>query len=153
MLNVVMFNADITGETVATAVPACTPDILNTYYVGVGPATVASVPAPQTALPVRIPRVLTCAFRLQTITYDALYCVIHCMKRSACTGMDGISADMLRRFFPCPISTLRGTQNVSHAKGMGHVLLDTVNCSLETGLVPTAWKHALVTAHSQGRGC
>ena len=122
------------GKSVAAVMPACTPDALNSYYVSVGPATAASVPAPRTALPVMIPRVLTCAFRLHTVTYDALYSLIDCMKRSAFAGLDGVSVDMFRRFF----------------HGMGHVLLDIVNCSLETGLVPTAWKHALVTAIPKG---
>ena len=121
-------------KSIAAAIPACTPDALNAYYVGVGPSTVASVPAPQTTLPVKIPRVLTCALQLQPITFDALYCHISCMKRSAFTGLDGISVDMLKRFF----------------YGMGHILLDIVNSSLETGLVPDTWKHALVTAIPKG---
>ena len=123
-----------TGRGAATATPACTPDVLNTYYVGVGPSTVASVPVPQTALPVRIPRVITCAFRLQSITYEYLYRLIRDMKNSSFVGLDDVSVNMLKKFF----------------HGLGHLLLDTINCSLETGLVPASWKHALVTAIPKG---
>ena len=119
-----------TAKNNITVTPACTPDTLNSYYVGVGPSTVASVPVPATPLSVRIPRVLSCTFRVQAVTYESLYGFINCMKGSSFLGLDGISIDMIKRFF----------------YGMGHVLLDVINCSLETGLVPTAWKHALVTA-------
>ena len=117
-----------------TAAPACTPDALNAYYVTVGPNTAASVPSPTAPLPVIIPRVMTCAFRPRSVTYDSLYSLVHSMKRSTFSGLDGVSVETFRRFF----------------HGMGHILLDIVNCSLETGLVPFAWKRALVTPIPKG---
>ena len=117
-----------------TAAPACTPDALNAYYVAVGPNTAASVPSPRAPLPVIIPRVMTCAFRPRSVTYDSLYSLVHSMKRSTFSGLDGVSVETFRRFF----------------HGMGHILLDIVNCSLETGLVPFAWKRALVTPIPKG---
>ena len=113
----------------SSAAPNCTADALNAYYVSVGPTTAASVPAPQTALPLIVPRVLSCAFRLQTVTMDALYGIVRNMKPSTFLGLDGISIDMFRRFF----------------EGIGYVMLDIVNCCIETGIIPSVWKHALVT--------
>ena len=127
--------------TAAAPPPVCTPDALNEYYVRVGPTTSAAVPAPPVTLPTLLPRVLSCAFRLQSLTLDALYAVIHCMKPSANTGLDcisvDISVDMFKRFF----------------HGLDRVLLDVVNCSLETGKVPAKWKHALVTAIPKNADC
>ena len=57
------------------------------------------------------------------------------MKPSAATGVDGVSVAMLQTFFP----------------GIGHAILDIVNSSLATGLVPPGWKHAIVTPIPKGR--
>ena len=56
------------------------------------------------------------------------------MKPTKSTGTDGVSVYMLQRFFP----------------GMCFVLLDIVNASLVTGVVPPSWKHALVTPIPKG---
>ena len=56
------------------------------------------------------------------------------MKPSAFAGDDGISVKMMQSFFP----------------GLGHILLDVVNASLETGQVPSAWKHAIIKPIPKG---
>ena len=116
-------------------VPSMTPDALNDYYVTVGPRTAASVPAPIATVPVRLPRVVTSEFCVQTVDIDALHATIVTMKPSGSTGLDGISVLMLQRFF----------------LGVGHALLDVVNSSLASGFVPRAWKHALVTPIPKGK--
>ena len=116
-------------------VPRMTPDALNDYYVTVGPRTAASVPAPIAHVPVRLPRVVTSEFCVQTVDIDALHAAIVTMKPSGSTGLDGISVLMLQRFF----------------LGAGHALLDVVNSSLASGFVPRAWKHALVTPIPKGK--
>ncbi|XP_043200922.1 uncharacterized protein LOC122369881 [Amphibalanus amphitrite] len=118
------------GKGTAAAPPACTPDALNECYVRVGPTTAASVPAPQTAIPSLLPRVMSCVFRLHSVGLDTLYSIVSSMNKSSHTGLEGVSVDMFRRFF----------------HGAGPALVDIVNCSLETGIVPATWKHALVTA-------
>ena len=126
----------VIGSKKEAAVPSATPDALNDYYVSIGPATAASVPRPAAPVPVRLPRVTTSSFRPQPIDIDSLCLILFAMKPSTATGIDGISVDMFRRYF----------------WGMGHVLLDIVNTSLETSQVPTTWKHALVTPIPKGKG-
>ena len=112
-----------------------TPDALNAYYIAIGPSTAASVPAPTAPVPVRLPRVVTSAFHVQTVDFDDLYATIASMNSSNSTGLDGLSVLMLQKFF----------------LGAGHALLDVVNSSLASGLVPGAWKHALVTPIPKGK--
>ena len=56
------------------------------------------------------------------------------MKPSRSTGTDGVSVFMMQKFF----------------SGLCYVLLDIVNASLVTGIVPPSWKHALVTPIPKG---
>ena len=114
----------------ASVVPNVHPDVLNEYFVGVGPTTAASVPHVPGGMPVRLPRVATCSFKVQPVTYGELWCVVRNMKSSSSCGTDQISVKLLQKCFD----------------GIGHVLLDVINSSLITGEVPTAWKYALITA-------
>ena len=57
------------------------------------------------------------------------------MKPSNSTGDDGISVSMLQKFF----------------HGVSYALLDVVNFSLISGVVPRAWKHALVAPIPKGK--
>ena len=64
-----------------------------------------------------------------------MYSTLLSMKPSTATGVDGVSVTMLQTFFP----------------GIGFAVLDIVNSSLATGLVPPAWKHAIITPIPKGR--
>ena len=108
---------------------AITPDVLNEYYVTIGPVTAASVPTPATPVPVRLPRVTSGSFKVRPIDIDTLCATLLGMKPSTATGPDGVSVKMLQMFLT----------------GLSDVLLDIVNASLRTGHVPEQWKHAMIT--------
>ena len=118
----------------AAAAPCVTADAINAYFVNVGPSTAASVPPPQSSVPLRLPRVPACGMRIGPVTLDDLCITVGSMKPSKSTGKDGVSVYMLQKFFP----------------GLCYVLLDIVNASLVTGIVPPSWKHALVTPIPKG---
>ena len=109
--------------------PDVNPDDLNRHFVGVGPATAITVPPPVRVVPVLLPRVMTCSFRVRPVTLESLMFTIASMKSSKSCGIDGISVHLYKEFF----------------RGIGHILLDIVNSSLASGAVPQAWKHALIT--------
>ena len=111
------------------SVPNVTADALNDYYASVGQQTAASVPPPAAPLPTLLPRVMTCSFKVMPIDFDTLCITLAHMNKSKSLGIDGISIDLLQKFF----------------FGIGLPLLDVINSSLVTASVPAAWKHALVT--------
>ena len=117
------------GRSSVITVPGVQPDTLNRYFVGVGPTTAASVPPPSRNVPMLLPRVMTCCFRVCPVTLESLRYTLANMKASKSCGTDGISVDMFQKCF----------------HGIGHVLLDVVNSSLTSASVPLPWKHALVT--------
>ena len=119
----------MSGKRAATAVPSVHPDDLNRYFVNVGVNTAAAVRCTGRDIPVRLPRVASCSFKVQPVSIDRLWLVLSEMKASSSGSDDGISVTMLQRCF----------------RGIGPVLMDMINCSLLTGLVPEAWKHAIVT--------
>ena len=88
----------------------------------------------QSRVPFRLPRLPACGMRLGTVTFDDLCITVGMMRPSKSTGSDGVSIYMLHKFFP----------------GLCYVLLDIVNASLITGIVPPSWKHALVTPIPKG---
>ena len=109
----------IIGTKKTTSVmPSVTADAINTYFVNVGPSTAASVPAPQTHVPFRLPGVPACGMWLSPVTLDDLCITLGSMRRSKSTGSDGVSVHMLHKLFP----------------GLCYVLLDIVNASLLTGI-------------------
>lgn len=112
-----------------------TADALNNYYTSVAPNLAATIPRPAAHVPVRLPRVNTGGLRVQPISMETLWNIILSMKPSSFVGADGISAKMMRDFFP----------------GIGHILLDVVNASLETGRVPSSWKHAIIKPIPKGK--
>ena len=117
------------GRSNASSAPILHPDDLNRHFVSVGPNTAATVPVPNRVVPVLLPRVMTCSFKVGPITLDSLFLTIAGMKSSKSCGIDGISVQMYKKCF----------------YGIGCILLDLVNSSLSTGTVPQAWKHALIT--------
>ena len=121
----------VVGSSRSSTVPAprVHPDDLNRHFVGVGPATAMTVSAPGRVVPVLLPRVLTCSFKVRPVSLEMLMFTIAGMKSSKSCGVDGISVQMYQECLP----------------GISHVLLDLVNSSLITGTVPQAWKHALIT--------
>ena len=56
----------------AQAAPAVACDTLNQHFVTVGRATALTVSPPIRAVPVLLPRVLTCAFQVSPVTIESL---------------------------------------------------------------------------------
>ena len=125
----------IIGSKRATStVPNVTPDAINSYFVNVGPTTVASVIAPSNPPPIRLPRVPSCAFRVGPISDDDLCITLGNMKKSSSVDSTGFSMALFQKFF----------------FGLRHVLRDIINSSLITGIVPDAWKHGIVVPLPKG---
>ncbi|KAF0296825.1 RNA-directed DNA polymerase from mobile element jockey [Amphibalanus amphitrite] len=112
-----------------------TADALNDFYVSVAPRLAATVLAPSRPVHVRLPRVCTEGLRVQPVTMEALWGIIQGMKPSSFEGPDGLSVKTIQTFFD----------------GFGHIVLDLVNASLETGTVPASWKHATITPIPKGK--
>ena len=109
--------------------PQVTPNALNAFFSQMGRTTANSVPAPARFRPVRLPRVHTCTFKVDTVDIDTLMTVVHGMKPS----------DSNR-------TARHQCANVSEIfYGIGPVLLNIINSSLSSGEVPSAWKHAVIT--------
>ena len=125
----------VIGTKKGSAITSITADALNNYYVSVAPDLAATVPAPTKPTPIRLPRVSTGGFKVQPITMETLWTIVQGMKSSSFEGLDGLSVKMVQKFFP----------------GFGHILLDMVNASLETGRVPPSWKHAIITPIPRGK--
>ena len=106
-----------------------TPEALNSYFSQIGQTTAAAVPMPAQPVPVRLSRVHTCSFKVNTVDIDTLRAIVFNMKPSTSTGIQGISVQMLQTFF----------------NGIGHVLLNIVNSSIMKSEVPSSWKHAMIT--------
>ena len=113
----------------AHSVPRVTPNALNVFFSQIGQTTSNSVPKPPHTMPVRLPRVHTGKFCVDTVDIDTLMTVVHGMKPSTATGTQGISVQMFQKFF----------------YGIGPVLLNVINFSLSSGEVPKSWKHAVIT--------
>ena len=105
------------------------PNALNAYFSQIGQTTADSVPGPSQPVTVRLPRVHTGSFEVDTVDIDTPMTVVHGMKPSKATGAQGISVQMLQKFF----------------YGVGPVLLNIVNHSLSHGEVPKSWKLAVIT--------
>ena len=80
-------------------VTGMTPDVLNDFYAAIGPETANSVPTAAVQVPTFLPRVHTCSFRVTPIDFNSLCITIATMRTSKSTGLDGISIDMLQKFF------------------------------------------------------
>ena len=110
-------------------IPRVTPNALNAYFSQIGQTTADSVPGPSQPVTVRLPRVHTGSFEVDTVDIDTPMTVVHGMKPSTATGAQGISVQMLQKFF----------------YGVRPVLLNIVNHSLSHGEVPKSWKLAVIT--------
>ena len=110
--------------------PEATPDELNQYFVSVGPRVAGEVRARgvPTSLPVRLPRVGTCAFKLQPISLSDLWSILNSMKNSGACGADGISIQVIKLCFPV----------------IGPVFLHVINTCLSSGEYPAPWKHSII---------
>ena len=113
---------------------------LNRHFVSAG-ADVADAlsAAPQGALlSPRPPRVISGAFRVQSVTLPELSSALKGMGSSRASGSDGITLEMLRKTFPT----------------VGPHLLHVINFSIKSGEVPVGWKHAsVVPLHKKGDRC
>ena len=109
-----------------------TADAPNNYYVSVAPNLTSSVPAPTETVHTRLPMVNTGGLKVQPITMETLWTIVQGMKSSSFEGADGLSVRMVQK-----------------NPGFGHILLDLVNTSLETGRVPPAWKQGCASAKNQ----
>ena len=118
-----------------TPISGITADALNEYYVSVAPELAATVPAPSRPVHVRLPRVCAGGLRIQPISMETLWAIVQGLKPSGAECSDGFSVAMIQDFFP----------------GFGHIVLDVVNASLETGRVPASWKHATITPIPKGK--
>ena len=121
--------------------PDVSPDRLNRYFSEIGVNTAASVAATLSAggaseLPVRLPRVVTAAFRVQPVTPDELCLTVQSMNGSNACGPDGLPMHFVKKCF--------------HA--LSHVILCMVNTSLVTGIVPDSWKLATIQPIYKGSG-
>ena len=116
-------------------VPNVTADALNDYYASIGRLTAARVPPSAGSTPTLLPCVMTCSFEVSPIDLDTLCITLGNMKKSKSLDTDGISIDLLQKFF----------------FGIGLPLLEVVNSCLITATVPGAWKHALVTPIPKGK--
>ena len=119
----------IGAKATASAAPEVDANTLNRYFVSVGSNTAARVVRSKSVAPVRLPRVMTCSFSIEPVTYEQLWNVVRMMKPSGSCREDGVSVKLIQKCF----------------RSIGHVLLDVVNGSLITGSVPESWKHAIVT--------
>ena len=73
----------IGGKATSSAAPEVDPDTLNRYFVNVGATTAASVTGARNVTPVRLPRVMTCAFQVQPVTLEELCTTVCSMKASS----------------------------------------------------------------------
>ncbi|KAF0295997.1 putative RNA-directed DNA polymerase from transposon X-element [Amphibalanus amphitrite] len=119
----------------SSPISGITADALNDYYVSIAPDLAAAVPAPAGPVDVRLPRVCADGLRVQPISMETLWAIVQGLKPSGAECSDGLSVNMIKDFF----------------HGLGHIVLDVVNASLETGRVPASWKHAIITPIPKGK--
>lgn len=108
-------------------VPLVAVDDLNGYFATIGTRTSAAVVSNR-AVPVLLPRILTCSFKVSTVSYDELRRTVRTLRNTGTCGIDGLPTIFVKRTFTV----------------IGHVILNVVNNSLHTGHVPDSWKKALV---------
>ena len=115
------------GQNVQPELPA---DDLNSFFVSVGPRIAAEIRNKKAAtdLSVRLPRVGTCSFQLQTVTLSELGHTIFGMRNSGACGADGICIRMLKAGFPT----------------IGRVILHIVNTCINLSDIPDSWKHSSI---------
>ena len=112
-----------------------TADHFNEYFAAVGQHVAAAVSdEPGTDLPLRLPRLVSGAFRVGSVTLSDLSLALQLMSSSRAVGADGVCLLIIRRCFAV----------------VGPHLLHIVNHSLTTGRVPLIWKLATVVPLHKG---
>ena len=109
------------------------PDVMNNYFAQIGTQTAASVMTARTGtttpdLPSLLPRVCSDRFRVHPVSLEHLTDIVLSMSNSKSCGDDGLPLIVIKRCFPV----------------LGPVILNIVNTSLATGIVPDSWKMSLV---------
>ena len=107
-------------------------DRLNRYFASVGPDTAAALNAAAgdgETVPPRPPRVCAGSFSVRPATLPELSAALGQLGASKASGEDGVTVNVIRLTFPV----------------IAPHLLHIVNSSLVTGVVPAAWKTAIVT--------
>ena len=81
--------------------PSVNPDVMNDFFVNVGPRVSAEVAGlgGTPDLPVRLPRVGACAFKIGPVSLDYLRKTIFSMRNSSACGPDGICIRILKMCF------------------------------------------------------
>ena len=125
----------IGSKKASSPITGVTAEALNNYYVSVAPQLAATVPAPTAPVPIRLPRVNTGGLKIKPISMETLWVIVRGMTSSSFESSDGLSSKTIHTYFT----------------GFGHILLDIVNASLESGRVPAAWKHAIITPIPKGK--
>ena len=112
-------------------------DRLNHYFASVGPDTAAALNTAADAgetVPPRPPRVCAGYFRVGPATLPELSAALNQLGGSRASGEDGVTVQQIRMTFPV----------------IAPHLLHIVNNSLVSGLVPEAWKSAIVNPLFKG---
>ena len=110
-------------------------DHFNEYFAGVGQRISDDLKREASAdLPLRLPRVVSGAFRVQCITLSELSLALQRMSSSKAVGPDSVPLSLLRECFAV----------------IGPHLLHVVNHSLASGRVPAVWKLATVVPLHKG---
>ena len=113
-------------------------DRLNGYFASVGPGVAKELEAAQrdsAPLPPRPPRVVAGAYRVRPATLPELSAALRRMSLSKACGEDGVTIGMLRMTWPV----------------IAPHVLEVVNASLVSGVLPREWKRAtVVPIHKTG---
>ena len=110
-------------------------DNFNNYFASVGQRIADDLRRePSTDLSLRLPRVVSGAFRVRCVTLSELSVALQCMSSSKAVGPDGVCLSLLRECFAV----------------VGPHLLHVVNHSLVTGRVPAIWKLATIVPLHKG---
>ena len=112
---------------VTRPVPLVSVDVLNSYFATIGTRTSAAVISTRD-MPILLPRVSTCSFKLSAVSYTELRRVVMGLRNTSTCGVDGITSRMVKNTFSV----------------IGHILLRLVNDSLINCTVPNSWKISLV---------
>ena len=118
----------ISGKRTARPSPTANPDDMNRYFANIGTQIAGQVDSSGPELPVRLPRVTSGGFVVQTVTPERLASTVAGMSNSAASGADGLSVRFIKMCLP----------------SLSHVLTHIVNSSLASHTVPRSWKMTLI---------
>ena len=118
----------VSGKRVSRPTPDADPDAMNMYFASIGTQIARQVDSSGPELPVRLPRVTTGAFQVQTVTPESLANTVARMSNSSACGADGLSVRFIKLCLPSLV----------------HVITHIVNSSLAFHTVPRSWKLTLI---------